>query len=254
MFLDKGFQAFIPKPIELRLLDAVIREWVRDKEMEKTITDEQSSQGGENENSGSLTGSVIDWEALGLKESGLDVDKGLDRFEGDEESFLQVLRSYMVNTPSIIEEIRNFNGESLKNYTIAVHGIKGSSRAIGAEIIGTRAETLEKAAKQGNLDFVKANNGGFAKELETFIGVLEKAFVKIDNESSRPKKDKPENDALSRLLAACKAHNMDGVDTAMAEIERYQYESGGELTAWLRQNIDMMNFAEITEKLSALKM
>jgi HPt (histidine-containing phosphotransfer) domain-containing protein len=258
MFLNKGFQAFIPKPIELRRLDAVIREWVRDKEMEKKMADEQiatefQAEDTQKPQSGqSCKKKAIDWAAFDLDESGVDFIEGIGRFGGDEEAFLQVLRSYTINTPRIIEEIRDVTGETLKNYAIALHGIKGSSRAICAESIGTKAEALEKAAKAGNLDFVKANNGGFIKDLENFTGVLEKLFAKIDSENSRPKKDKPENDALLKLLAACKAYNMDGVDVAMEEIEQYQYESGGELAAWLRQNADMMNFAEMTEKLSAL--
>ncbi|MCL2456569.1 MAG: ATP-binding protein, partial [Defluviitaleaceae bacterium] len=38
MFLQKGFQAFISKPIEIARLDAVIREWIRDKAQEKNFS------------------------------------------------------------------------------------------------------------------------------------------------------------------------------------------------------------------------
>jgi len=40
------------------------------------------------------------------------------------------------------------------------------------------------------------------------------------------------------------------VDAAMEEIESFEYESGGELAAWLRTNVDNMNFKLIIEKLS----
>ena len=36
MFLQKGFQAFISKPIDMMALDSILRRWVRDKNMEKT--------------------------------------------------------------------------------------------------------------------------------------------------------------------------------------------------------------------------
>jgi CheY-like chemotaxis protein len=39
MFLSKGFQAFIPKPIEFARLDAIIRRWVRGKDVEKPLAD-----------------------------------------------------------------------------------------------------------------------------------------------------------------------------------------------------------------------
>jgi len=44
---------------------------------------------------------------------------------------------------------------------------------------------------------------------------------------------------------------MDGVDAAMAEIEDYEYKSDGGLAAWLRENVDQMNFVQINERLSA---
>jgi hypothetical protein len=45
---------------------------------------------------------------------------------------------------------------------------------------------------------------------------------------------------------------MDGVDSAMMELETYDYESDNELSAWLRENVDKMNFAQIRERLSAI--
>jgi len=34
MFLDKGFNAFLPKPFNVKLLDSIIQRWVRDKSRE----------------------------------------------------------------------------------------------------------------------------------------------------------------------------------------------------------------------------
>jgi CheY-like chemotaxis protein/anti-sigma regulatory factor (Ser/Thr protein kinase) len=41
MFLSSGFQAFLPKPIEKTNLDAILRRWVRNKELEKKIAIER---------------------------------------------------------------------------------------------------------------------------------------------------------------------------------------------------------------------
>jgi CheY-like chemotaxis protein len=35
MFLDNGFNAFLPKPFNVMLLDSIIQKWVRDKSKEK---------------------------------------------------------------------------------------------------------------------------------------------------------------------------------------------------------------------------
>ena len=56
---------------------------------------------------------------------------------------------------------------------------------------------------------------------------------------------------LKKLLTACAEYDMDGVDGIMEELESCEYESGGELVLWLRENVDKMNFTQIKEKLSA---
>jgi hypothetical protein len=42
---------------------------------------------------------------------------------------------------------------------------------------------------------------------------------------------------------------MDGVDAAIAALEVYEYESGGERVSRLREHVDTMGFAQIIEKL-----
>ena len=41
MFLNKGFQAFLSKPIEIPRLDAVIKQWVRDRKMEEPAPEDK---------------------------------------------------------------------------------------------------------------------------------------------------------------------------------------------------------------------
>ena len=40
---------------------------------------------------------------------------------------------------------------------------------------------------------------------------------------------------------------------AIAELEAFEYESGSDLVAWLRDNAEQMNYDEIVEKLSILE-
>jgi CheY-like chemotaxis protein/anti-sigma regulatory factor (Ser/Thr protein kinase) len=229
MFLSKGFQAFLPKPIEITRLDNIIREWVRDEEMEKKFS-------GMPENSN--------------KVMLLDMQKGLDRFGGDKESFIQVLRSYAVNTPHLLDIIKNTNKDKLADYTIAVHGIKGSSRGISATELGDQAEALEKAAREGNISFIAANNEPFLGAVEKLLAQLNDIIKESDSANKKPKREKPDSESLKKLLAACEAYDMDGVDTVMAEIETYEYEFDKGLSAWLRENVDHMNFRQISERLA----
>jgi CheY-like chemotaxis protein len=244
MFLDRGFQAFLPKPIEVARLDAVIRQWVRDKKIEggreapdPARTEEEAAAAP---------------RFPGLAKEGLDLTKGLERFGHALESFLAVLRSYAVNTRPLLEAARKVSRENLADYAVIVHGIKGSSLGIGADLAGGRAEALEKAAKDGDFGFVEANNAAFLETVEDLIGYLENLVRQMDLENHKPKTDRPDSRVLGRLLAACEAYDMDAADAALGEIETYEYEADDGLAAWLRENVEQMNFTPIKEKLSAL--
>ena len=261
MFLSRGFQAFLSKPIDISRLDEVIRNWVRDKELEKTLTDRHifvdgqllpDLKNGQDRREIADRRGGIDRRKSSMKFAGLDINKGIERFGDDEETYLQVLHSYAVNTRPLLESIEHINEDELADYATTVHGIKGSSRGIFADMVGDSAENLERAAKAGDFNYVKKHNPTFLDTVWKFIYDLEDMLSDKSTENPKPKKDKPDNKTLSKLLVACKTYNMDGADTAMTEIKSYQYESDNGLVDWLSENVKLVNFKQIIEKLSAL--
>ena len=260
MFLSKGFQAFISKPIDISRLDAVIREWIRDKELEKKLPhvniDGKSLldiRSGKDRRLISSRRSGFDRRLFGEKIPEIDISRGIEHFGGDEKSYLQILRSYVKSTRSLLEKAGEVNRENLADYETTVHGIKGSSRSICAFTVGDKAEALEKAAKEGNFDFIKANNADFLAMTAKLVSDLEKMLGNIDADKPIPRKDKIDPEALKKLLDACEQYDMDGVDAAMEEIERFEYDSDNGLCGWLRTNVEETNFAQIKEKLVNLE-
>jgi len=262
MFLSKGFQAFISKPIDMARLDAVIRQWVRDKELEKSLADRQNhpdepmssnTRSGRDRRTVSNRRSGIDRRTFGKKIAGLDMNKGIARFGGDEEAYLQVLRSFALNTEPLLEMLEGVNENNLDDYAVTVHGIKGSSRGICADLIAAKAEALEKTAKAGDFDFVSANTPAFLDAVQKLVADIEDLLDKMFAENPKPQKDKPDAMVLAKLLTACENYDMDGVDAAMLELEGFEYESDNELLSWLRENVDQMNFTQIKERLLAAK-
>jgi CheY-like chemotaxis protein len=262
MFLNKGFQAFIPKPIDLIQLDSVIRLFIRDKEKEKQHFNKQiivdgndvpDIRKGRERRVISLRRCGLDRRTLGKLYYDLNVKKGLKRFDGDKNVYMSVLRSFAVNTKPTLEKIKGVNKANLTDYVISVHGIKGSSRGIFAEVVGKQAEALEKAAKADDFDFVSENNPDFVKMVDALITDIETMLQKVDEHVAKPQKEKPDQETLTRLLEACKKYEMDGVDAAIEELERYEYESDGELVAGLRRSVDETDFAKIIETLSYLE-
>ncbi|MCL2261010.1 MAG: transporter substrate-binding domain-containing protein [Fibromonadales bacterium] len=183
---------------------------------------------------------------------GLNIQEGLKRYSYDEATYLKVLRSYTVNIGSMLRSIEVISEDKLTDYEITVHGIKGASLDIFAEQVGKSAKDLEMAAKAGDFNYIKTYNPEFLETAGKLISDLESVLSAIDAENPKPKKDKPDFDVLADLLIACKAYDMDGADAAMEKIEQYQYTDDNGLANWLRENIDMMNFVHIVQKLSNL--
>jgi CheY-like chemotaxis protein len=244
MFLNKGFQAFISKPIEISRLDSVIRQWVRDKKLEEKLgtinvngilkLDSRSGQ---------------DRRVLDKIINGLDIGGGIDLFGGDEEAYLQILHSYAVNTVPLLDKIKNVGKDNLADYCIAVHGIKGSSRNIGAAAIGIQAEALEKAAHEGNLEYILDKNAAFIEVVEKLITELNEILKTTKEVTDKPKKDKLDSALCGSLITACIGGDIDTVDAIIKELDDFNYESDEGLMTWLRKNAEQMNYPEMAEKL-----
>jgi HPt (histidine-containing phosphotransfer) domain-containing protein len=82
--------------------------------------------------------------------------------------------------PSRLEQLRNRTKENLPDYGIVVHGIKGSSRSIGADSIGAQAEILELAAEAGDFALVDGKTDDFIKTVQNLLGDLSGMLQEIE--------------------------------------------------------------------------
>jgi CheY-like chemotaxis protein len=249
MFLNNGFQAFLPKPIEIARLDEILRHWVRDKEKDKLIAEMSHDEFKAYDRRAGLGRRISDrWNLFGNTVLGLNLHKGIERFD-DWKTFKDVLHSFVIHTRPLLDTVRDVSAEKLANYAITVHGIKGSSRGICAEGVAALASILEEAAKAGDFDLVCHHNSDFLEELTALLSGIEKLLTDMEADDQKPVKDKPDGELLTQLLTACENYDMDGVDAAMAKITSYEYESDDGLVAWLQESVEKMNFAEIKERL-----
>ena len=254
-FLENGFQAFLPKPIDISRLDEVIRHWVRDKDRTGDLND--MTEGMQDYELADADWhhvdrrSGIDRRVFGKFVPGLEAHKGINRFGGIT-PYMEILHSYINSTRPLLETIGNVGPENLKQYATRVHGIKGASQGIGAFEVGGLAGALEKAAKEGDFSFLNENNQAFIDAAQKLTNDIEKLLEELRFHLHRPIKDKPDNETLAKLLLACKNFDMDAVDAAMAEIDMFSYESDSGLVDWLHENVSVANFAQITNKLSTL--
>ncbi len=156
MFLSEGFTDYLSKPIDSRLLEEMLKNYLPpskvfdpDSEAEEepvTIAD----RAAEDDND--------EFERL-YKVKGLDVKSGIE-YLGSKEVFLSILYTYYQVAKDNADEIEKFfNDRDIKNYTIKVHALKSSSYIIGAKELSEHARELEAAGKAKDWDKIERETG-----------------------------------------------------------------------------------------------
>jgi PAS domain S-box-containing protein len=163
MFLSKGFQAFLSKPINVMKLDSVVRQWIMAGEPPAAIS--------------SAPPKVVEAPASAPPPKaeeipGINMKLGLSLYEDDMEMFIDIVKSYAENIPLEIEKLHGVNEENLGDYAINIHTVKGAFAGIGAKELNLRAKEMEAMAKAGDLAGVQAVNEQFIKDAEKLIGYI----------------------------------------------------------------------------------
>jgi CheY-like chemotaxis protein len=240
MFLSKGFNDYLAKPIDISKLNALMEKWIP---REKRAGAEAAPEDEAPVSAGVFSGKHIE---------GIDLPKGLERYKNDL-VYLEILRSYADSMPEFLDTLRNVLPENLGVYAVTVHGIKGSSYQICADETGKQAEILEFAAKAGDWETVKKNNGILVGNMEALLAGMREFFAPTEKKEDKPQAPAPDQELLARLLAACKEFNITVMDEALLELEKYSYESGDDLIIWLRQRLDNFDYELIRERLENLR-
>jgi CheY-like chemotaxis protein len=243
MFLSKGFNAFIAKPIDVMQLDAVLNTWVRDRKSVEVLKQAE------------MVMPVIENAAQnildGVQIEGIDVDRGKRKYNNDA-AYLDILRSWHKHTPALLEKMRNPLFESLPEYAITVHGIKGASLGICADEVSDKAEELERYAKSGNIGQVQEDNPMFIDMAESLLAKIGELLEKVDGgKKQKPRKYAPDPSLLDKLLEAVKSYKSTLMEETMCAIESFDYDSDMELVTWLRQQMDNLEYDAIRQKLES---
>jgi hypothetical protein len=113
------------------------------------------------------------------------------------------------------------------------------------------AEALEEAAKAENISFIREHNAGFIETAVKFVTDIEALLRELNSAANKLQKDKPDAELLKKLSDACNEYSMNGAEKFMDEIETYNYTDDGGLVLWLRENVDLMNYSEIVERIKS---
>ncbi|GHV32998.1 hypothetical protein FACS1894187_00130 [Synergistales bacterium] len=243
MFLSNGFDSYISKPIDILQLDRVLNRFIRDKQTPETLSKVESAIPSKDTPAYNLLS--------GLSVDGVNIDDGVTRY-GGAENYLQILRSYVAHTPSLLEKMRALSELDIASYAIAVHGLKGSSYGICADAVGKGAEALEMASKAKDYVAVSSRNSAFINSVEDLVEDLRRLLQKAEERGgpgTKERKNAPDREILKRLLSACEHFKTTAMEEIMDSLDIYDYENGSEMVSWLREQLDNLEYNLIAERL-----
>jgi CheY-like chemotaxis protein len=241
IFLTKGMNDFISKPIEPAKLDDILRKWLPP---EKIVQQEEPSQATETRlNDQAVFSRIIS------RIHGLEVQKALARFS-TMELYADMLSVYAAYTGDVLDKLREPSENNLKMYAVSVHGLKGSSYGICANIVGKMAEELETSSKAGDLKAVLAHNNDLLVTAQKLIADIKTALAIIaPSAKSKEKRQAPDRELLRELLSACESYDFTRMERIIEELLSFEYEEDSELIAWLSEQAENLEYAAITDKL-----
>ncbi|MDR1894603.1 MAG: response regulator [Spirochaetales bacterium] len=255
MFFRNGFTDFISKPIDIKQLDMVLNQWIRDKQSAQTLMQAEIQAP---ERKDPETGGAGGPEGVWLLEhpvEGIDFDKALALYANSGAVYMGILKSFAAHTPSLLKKMGEDLETSLSEYAIKVHGLKGACNAVCAGEAAALAWDLELAAREGNSPWVRTNHGELNRGVLALTGRL-KAVVE-EWEARRPEekkewRDAPAGELLSRLSAAALELDARRIEEALTGLEHYRYRQGEDLVRWLREQAEAFDYPSIRRRIVEL--
>lgn len=187
-FLRAGMQDFISKPINVEELMTVLKRWLPKDLIEVKPTENIKNQ------SSSRSTATEEWFA---DVQGLD-QEAMHQYNIHERMFTKNARYYMESFARTRDKLREFrDANDLENYKITVHGLKSTSKMIGALEISEQALSLEEACMDGNAEKLQLETEDLLSKCQVIIDNIRTYFHEdISNEASTNQMSPEEYTAL----------------------------------------------------------
>ena len=159
MFLSKGFNGFISKPIDIAQLDETLKKWIRDKQTQETLLKAVTTN---NEHLNEHFNGALQIEDI----DGLDIKNGIKLVGGNEEVYIDMLAIFCGDVEERLPLLSSVpEAGTLETFITEVHAIKSAAKYIGAVNVSALAAELETAGEAGDFELIQDKLSSFVEQL-----------------------------------------------------------------------------------------
>ncbi len=212
LFREKGFTDFIAKPIKIREMSRVLREWLPE---DKILEGDRESHGSPEESEVQIPSEI----------EGLDVENGI-AYCGSPALFLKCMVIFYKIIDKNTSKIRKYLEDGLiRDYTIEVHALKNSARMIGAQKLSDDFKELEQMGNNEDIDGITRKTPEVLDLYQSYKQIL-KPFANTEKQNSYTPTPEEVVEQLKKIIEAMDSFDMDGADEAMGVLREYALPSG----------------------------
>ena len=193
MFMQEGFNDFIAKPIELSVLERMLRRYIpvqKQIDLEEEDIREMTSDNPEKSMAPADTEAALaasaeqaektEEDALNdLSGAGINIGQGI-AYCGAKEGFREILGIFYQEGCKRSRQLEQlFKERDWNDYVITVHALKGNARGIGANELSELALHLEMAGKEGRVEYIETHHEEMMDKYAFLLRVLgDNAFIR----------------------------------------------------------------------------
>ena len=227
MFLKKGFNDFIAKPVQGKDFCACLERWLKkDLIVPVDSTEEESSQ-----SQSEPGGEQIPQDFPVLPQDRINFSQAVEK-AGGFENWLTVAKTFGSSIEQKASQIEEYlKSRDFKNYTIQVHALKSSSRIIGAERLSKMAEYLENEGNkiqkaQQELSKLEAELGVKTEMMLNFYRSYQKVlepvieYGKTEAETKQTASSDQIAFLVNKIRQACQMFDLSQVEESYAELKK----------------------------------
>lgn len=185
--------------------------------------------------------------------AGVDYSDGLKRFGNQASIYLRIIKSFIQNTPATLTELAAVTPETIDDYMIKVHGLKGSCYGISATTLGDEAKALEFAAKAYEWNTIARDNPTLLAHVDQLIAQLQTIIARSEqlatvDSDPRPLVDKPDASLMRALLAATQTFDAIAMGEIIDRLDTVRYRTDAKLVDTFKEHLTNFRYDLIESK------